>query len=477
MSDDTQGESASDRAMRRGRRRPPTIDGSVQPGADTAIDPVSEAKSASSGISTSVQDVAASPSLVDEAGKMVGASEASSDDHHPAKTSAVLEGGVSDAMLEGAPPAAAAPSARPRFVTTLLAASLAGLVGGGLVVGIERAMRQGGDVAASAAQAKRMADLEAQLSALQKARSSSESASAAASPSPSVDDATAQRLAALEDRVTSLAAIPPAAPTPNADVPPAAPAIAPQPPVDLGPLQQRLGGIEEKLTSLAGETGQAAAAAKDARAAADAEGKARTDARASADALAARVNATEAQLKNVSVEQGVLKSAPTLAVVASIRSALALGRPFAADMSALEALGTSAEILTPLKAVAGGAPTALMLADQLRALNDRIATPAAKSDASFAEKLFSHATSLVKVAPAGDAAGASASARAARAQAALRRDDLATAKAELDALPPEAQPLVADVKTALRTRTAAQDALSALETDAVASITAAKPRS
>lgn len=166
--------------------------------------------------------------------------------------------------------------------------------------------------------------------------------------------------------------------------------------VDLAPVNQRLGQIERATGDLRTAVAQ-------------------TNARPADDAALRRVVA--ASLLDTSVRQS---------------------EPYAAALAAVKPLAGDADALKPLDAFATtGVPTAAMLSRELLALLPKLA-PApteAPAGAGWMDRLQAGATRMLHIERT-DAAGAGNTAVIARATAAARSNDVATAKRELSTLAP-----------------------------------------
>ncbi|MEW6255418.1 MAG: hypothetical protein AB1592_05625 [Pseudomonadota bacterium] len=154
--------------------------------------------------------------------------------------------------------------------------------------------------------------------------------------------------------------------------------------------------------------------------------------------------------------------------VGALREALAVGRPFAAELAAARGLlGPQAASLEPYGAAAAkGYPTAVQAAARLRAAarapaeGQATASPTGEGG-SLMTKILASAESLVKVQPADSAPRASDQKALDTAATALEAGDTAGALGALDTLSPETKakvaPLIADI-------TARRDALQAAAT-------------
>ena len=292
---------------------------------------------------------------------------------------------------------------------------------------------------------KRIEGLEQGLRQATAARPPAAAGAPAPGPAPAEMQALADRLAAVESAAnaagesakTALQAANRAA---EASARPAAP------PVDLRPLETRLQSLDQRL----------AAAETEARAA-KSEGLARE---APVAALARRSEAT------------------SLAVVAqSLGQALDQGAPFEALLTAAAGLGADPSKIAPLQALAKtGAPTSRAIAQlwtaEARAALDATLEP--EGDQGWLDRLKAGAARVVRVRPAGEAPGDDPSALIGRIDAALSRGAIGEALAVWNRLPEPAKAASRGFAEAARKRVAAEEAVKALTSGAVADIARSK---
>jgi hypothetical protein len=181
---------------------------------------------------------------------------------------------------------------------------------------------------------------------------------------------------------------------------------------------------------------------------------------------------------NARAAQTLAYSQATRAAVAAdgVLRALANGRPFAGEVTTLEASGVAADALAPLKPFADkGAPTAAALAAQFAPLEEAVvAASAPPPQASFGDRLLSAAGRVVKVRRIGDPAAVDAPSLVARIDEALGRGDVADALAAFTALPEPSRRAAAGFGEALSARARADEAARTLARDAYASLGRAK---
>jgi hypothetical protein len=339
-----------------------------------------------------------------------------------------------DSMVE--PAAQAAP--RRRVTPWLIAAA------GGLAVGLLIWAGMAGLIPGGQAEDRTAAAMESRFSALE------------------------QRLAAIEDRlaraVDSRRAAAAGADSLDrrlADIEARPPAAAP-PPVDLGPLEDRLSVMESD---------QKDAWNKDLARAAGASG-------ALGD-LADRIAALEARPTVIDTEP---PPAATLLAVAQLHGALRCSAPFAASLAALEALagpddqadddGMAAALAALTPHAATGIATLETLRDRFTPLAEAILRAAVVPPGeSWASRTLARLSGLVTLRRVGgDVAGDTTEAIVARAEARLALGDLAAAVAEVAALDGARAEAAAFWLGDARARLAAEAALAALDARAIAAM-------
>jgi hypothetical protein len=211
-------------------------------------------------------------------------------------------------------------------------------------------------------------------------------------------------------------------------------------PVDLGPLNEKLAGLDALVKS-AGET----ATAQQGRLAALEQ---------SVSQLSGKVEAQAAQPKIA------------LAIAASaLKSALDRGAPFAAELETFAAIAPDAPQLATLRAYAEkGVPTRAEIAagtDAAASAMIAAATPV-DQNAGFLQNLMSSAESLVKVRPIGAVEGAGIPQTVARMEVAVNQGDYAKAISEYGTLPDAAKAAGADFAGKLKARMEVETQIGAL---------------
>jgi hypothetical protein len=167
------------------------------------------------------------------------------------------------------------------------------------------------------------------------------------------------------------------------------------------------------------------------------------------------------------------KSGAAAIAFANLRNAVAAGRPYAAELAGLKSLIPDPGDLgaLPLHAETG-IPTVAALADTLTKLAETsAAAPPAPAETSILDSLMASAKSAISIRRIGaDATGGKPEAVLARADAALKQGDLATAIKEVESLPAQARDPFAGWLDDARARASANDSLSKLESTVLASL-------
>ena len=167
------------------------------------------------------------------------------------------------------------------------------------------------------------------------------------------------------------------------------------------------------------------------------------------------------------------KSGAAAIAFANLRNAVAAGRPYAAELAALKSLIPDPGDLGALPGHAEtGIPTVAALADTLTKLAETsAAAPPAPAETSILDSMMASAKSAISIRRIGaDATGGKPEAVLARADAALKQGDLATAIKEVESLPAQARDPFAGWLDDARARASANDSLSKLESTVLASL-------
>jgi hypothetical protein len=205
-----------------------------------------------------------------------------------------------------------------------------------------------------------------------------------------------------------------------------------RPPVDLGPVNQRIDKLEGALAAPKSET------------------------RAAAESVAPS------------------RDWAALAVVAqALGDRLRAGAPFAPEQAALERLGADPARLAALKPLAEkGAPTTTTLAaDFARVAPSLLAAGPNKSGGAI-DRLFANMSKVVRVTPVGEIAGDDPAALVSQIGAALERGQIGTALAAWERLPEAARQPSREWASAAQARLAADQAAQGVVDDAIARLAA-----
>lgn len=281
------------------------------------------------------------------------------------------------------------------------------------------------------------------------------------------------------------------------------------PPVDLGPIQARLGDLDTRLKQTAdavaknsdsiaknsdaiSKAGDAIAKARDAAQQARAGlaplaplpgAVAALDQRLGADeqklqALASQPKVDAAALeKRTGTAVAAADSAARVVMAKALVQAIDAGRPYKPELAALAASGADQSRLGPLEAhAASGVPTAPALADSFSGLAGSIlAGTDTSKDGSLWDRLARGAGKLVRIRPVGEASGDDPPSIVARMEAALARGDVAGALAAREHLPEKAKAATEAWAKDARARVEALAAADGLVNEATERL--ARPRS
>ncbi len=389
---------------------------------------------------------AAEPSAAEPSAAILPGTEAGSEEQIPVHIPADSKEPEASAAPEPARAPAKPRSRFPALAATAIAGGLLGF-GGTFALHYLEGYRSG-----SAAFDARMAALNARLDAIEgksdaaaaAARTTldgleSRVAAAEATASKAVETATS----AAEDMQKAIAAGPaPQEPTGGSN-----PSEAP----DLGPLNAKIGTIEQKLASLE----SALAAPK------------------------TGLRAAPQEREDPAAKQG--SRAAAIAIVAeSLLHKLVSGETFSDELAALENLGVAADQLAPLRAVpASAVARESQLAAQFAALAPAIiATESAKqagTDEGFLDRVTRHAKGLVHVRRVGDAEAMDVQSIVERIEKALADHELGAAYQEWKELPSPAAEVSQNWGDAAKARLDAMNAARSIEDAAVTVL--GKPKS
>lgn len=192
------------------------------------------------------------------------------------------------------------------------------------------------------------------------------------------------------------------------------------------------------------------------------------------DQIAERLGNVETQAKAASGASPEAMAAARIVLAERVQRALAGGRPFAGDISALTKSGVAQADVAALAAVSsGGAPTRQALQAGFRkhgAMFQREVMPASDS---WTDKLLALASRVVTVRPVGDSGSTDPATLPLRIEGAIAAGDIVNASALWGQLPEPARRASAEFGADLQKRAAADAAIAKIAQDAVAALGAA----
>jgi hypothetical protein len=196
------------------------------------------------------------------------------------------------------------------------------------------------------------------------------------------------------------------------------------------------------------------------------------------DALASRIAALESAVKTLSEQvahptTGADQAARLTVAALALRTTVASGAPYQAELKAVLALGAEQSTAAPLDAFAAtGVPARDMLARELAALMPglRQAAGSSSSETTFLGKLKANAEKLVEFTPAEPPPGNDPAAVITRLDIDADRADIGAALSDIVALPDHAKSLAADWAKKAQAREAAIAASRSIAADALSSL-------
>lgn len=259
----------------------------------------------------------------------------------------------------------------------------------------------------------------------------------------------------------------------------------------LAALNRRLDGIAVAAKNAREHADAAVAAAQSAGKRADAAAAAAKTVPQSAvtrsdlDALANRIVALESTIKALSDTAARAASsngdrAARAAVAAeALRSVVERGAPFAAELTAVKALGADRSAVAALTPFAGsGVPTDAALARELVQLMPKLKPPppaaVPSSGGGFLGSLESHAKGLIRVTPVGAPGVGDPSSALARVEADAARSDIAAALKDISRLPASAKAAAEPLVRRVNARNAALAAGDRIAAAALADLASTK---
>jgi hypothetical protein len=224
-------------------------------------------------------------------------------------------------------------------------------------------------------------------------------------------------------------------------------------PVDLSPLTQRLGALEKDLKSVEGKT------------------------EAGAKAAEPKIAALAQQIEQATKRMSAASAAPYFSATQALAQAFHSGAPFVTELTAMELLGANATDLASLRMLSEkGAPTVSQLTARFGAQATKLAQGGeAPTGGGIQASVLSVVQRFVKIRPAGEIGGSSVPDIVTTIEAALGRGDLATALSAWRKLPEPARQSSLEWAQQLEARAKAAQAISTLQSQAIAALRTAKP--
>ena len=220
-------------------------------------------------------------------------------------------------------------------------------------------------------------------------------------------------------------------------------------PVDLAPINERIGAIETTAAEAGRNAQQASQAAADAASAAQATGQRIDQLEQAVTGLTTRVD-----------EQAEQPQAALAIAASALKAAIDRGEPFTTELDTFAAVAPDATETEPLRAMAeDGVPSRTAIAAEFDAAASAMLAAGRTIDpnAGILDRLMSSAESLVQVRPVGDVQGEGAPAAIARMEVAVEKGDYAAALTEYEALPAPAKEAGSAYAGKLRARLAADE--------------------
>lgn len=240
--------------------------------------------------------------------------------------------------------------------------------------------------------------------------------------------------------------------------------------------RQRLGGLEGLRSEVDGLVGRVGGMeSSNAEAKAD-RGRITETLDKTLEATEGRVGLVESKVAEIEVGAAKAAKAQTEAVfavaLADLKSAVDAGRPFGPELDLVKrAAPEGLPMLAPLDGFAAkGVPSVTKLREDLPKIVGAMvdAVDGAPKDASFLDRMWSHAAQAVRIRPAGETAGEGVAAKVSRVESRMVGGDLPAALAAWKELPEAARKVSATWGAALEARVAVDAALKA-QTSAVVS--------
>lgn len=189
------------------------------------------------------------------------------------------------------------------------------------------------------------------------------------------------------------------------------------------------------------------------------------------DQIAGRLGTVETQAKAASGASPEAMAAARIVLADRVQRALAGGRPFAGDITALTKSGVAQADLAALTAVAtAGAPTREALQAGFRKHGATFQREVMPASDSWSDKLLALASRVVTVRPVGDSGSTDPATLPLRIEGAIATGDIVKAAALWGELPEPARRASAEFGADLQKRAAADAAIAKIAQDAVAAL-------
>jgi hypothetical protein len=366
------------------------------------------------------------------------------------------------------------PADEPRRSAGVAAAIAAGIVGGLVAVAVAGGLQYAGFLPSprveEAVPIHALDAIEAEIARLQQqfaaagSTADGDAVAAAVHEANARLDALSDELEAIKGEVSRMAS---AGAADNADTGPAIEA-----------LQGRLTELEQRVVAQP-QNGEAVAAdvletleprlsdvERSSTSAADAASAAQQAASAAQEAAASvrdRLDAVEAEIRNVREDVEEQAESPRIALAiaaAGLKSAIDRGTPFMAELETYAAVAPDAPEIAALRDLAAaGVPTRTQIGTEVAEVASAMvrSTHGVDEEAGFIDRLYSSARSLVTVRPIGEAEGESVPATVARMEAAIRQGNYAMGISEFETLPQPVQAVGADFIAKVRARMTADE--------------------
>jgi hypothetical protein len=237
----------------------------------------------------------------------------------------------------------------------------------------------------------------------------------------------------------------------------------------LGPLDQRVAALDQRLGGLDGRLGGLDGRLGDLDGRLGALGGRLDTVDQRLGTLDQRLGATARQVAEGGSE--TTRAGTRVVLADRLADALREGAPYAEPLAALRRLSPESAAFTPLEPyAAGGAPNAAALAQSFKPLGERILREARPPAEDWTDRLARMAERVVTVRAVDDPSGTGVPALVGRIEAALARGAFADAVAAWDALPEPSRALSAAWGEELKRRAAAEAAARAVSADAIAAL-------